>query len=67
MDTASAAPVGSYLARACRLVEEHAELFRAAPRREPQPSLRVLDPPPVARAVRRPRQLTLPLRPTMRR
>ncbi|MBV9101299.1 MAG: hypothetical protein JOZ46_06090 [Candidatus Dormibacteraeota bacterium] len=57
----------TYLARACRLVAEHAELFRApAPR-----IVRLLPPLPPAppRRPRRPpaRQLRLPIAPTMRR
>jgi hypothetical protein len=59
----------SYLARACRLVADNAELFRAAA--EPAPRLvRVLprpSPRPVTRGQPRVRQLKLPIPTTMRR
>jgi hypothetical protein len=59
----------SYLARACRLVEDNAEVFRAAV--APAPRLvRVLPkpaPPPPRPARPRTRQLKLPIPTTMRR
>lgn len=56
----------SYLARACRLVADHRELFRPE---QPAPRiLRVLPPPaPRKPRTRRSRQLNLRFPPTMRR
>lgn len=67
MSPASEPAEETYLARACRLVAEHGELFRAsAPR-----IVRVLPPlspePPRKTRRHRARQLPLPIAPTMRR
>ncbi|MBV8301577.1 MAG: hypothetical protein JOY68_06615 [Candidatus Dormibacteraeota bacterium] len=61
------APTATYLERARLLLEQHAELFRAA-RARVEPRAAPAGSTPARRAVRPPaRQLRLPLRPTIAR